>query len=164
MKKIIYIISLVFLLISINECSGYKPIFSSSNLEFEINDYNLEGDRILDNKIYSKLFNLSRNKKNNQSARSVDVSINTEKNKSSMSKDNTGKILEYKIGLVAKIIVTDSLTDALILNKNFSYSLNYKTQGQYSDTVKLENSTVENLVNKIFQDLLIDLSHNLTKK
>ena len=43
-------ISLI-LLINIEACAGYKPIFSSSNLEFEIADYSISGDKKIGNKI-----------------------------------------------------------------------------------------------------------------
>ena len=54
-----------------------------------------------------------------------------------------------------KIKITDSKTDDKILNKTFVSSLTYKIQNQYSDTVNLENTTIENLINKIYNELLI---------
>ena len=63
MKKIIYAFLLLTLLSIINGCSGYKPIFSSSNLEFEIADYTIKGDKVLGNQIYAKLYNLSKSSK-----------------------------------------------------------------------------------------------------
>ena len=59
MKKVIYLIIPLILLSCINACSGYKPIFGSSNLQFEIADYVIEGNKKLGNEIYSKLYNLS---------------------------------------------------------------------------------------------------------
>ena len=53
MKKIAYSIFLFILLIFINGCAGYEPIFGSTNLQFEIADYSIEGNKILGNKIYS---------------------------------------------------------------------------------------------------------------
>ena len=52
MKKTIYFIFSFVLLILINECTGYKPIFSSSNLQFKIADYTIEGNKVLGKKIY----------------------------------------------------------------------------------------------------------------
>ena len=49
-----------------------------------------------------------------------------------------------------------------LLDRNFNSSLNYKIQGQYSDTNKLENKTIENLLNKTLQEILIDLSRNIS--
>ena len=48
-----------------------------------------------------------------------------------------------------------------ILSESFSFSSIYKAQDQYSETIKLENKTTENLINKTYQDLLIKLSANL---
>ena len=72
--------------------------------------------------------------------------------------------MEYKITLKIKIITTDFITDKKILNQTFISSSAYKVQSQYSDTVKLENKSIENLINKIFQEILIKLSHNIAKK
>ena len=67
MKKISYLVISFILLTYINACTGYKPIFSSSNVQFEITDYIIEGDKKLGNQIYSKLYNLSKsNKKSNR--------------------------------------------------------------------------------------------------
>ena len=66
MKKITSIIILFILLIFINSCAGYKPIFGSSNLQFEIADYSIGGDEKLGNQIYSKLYNFSRSNKNQE--------------------------------------------------------------------------------------------------
>jgi hypothetical protein len=48
-----------------------------------------------------------------------------------------------------------------ILSENFSFSSTYKAQDQYFDTVKLEKQTTENLIENLYQDLLIKLSANL---
>ncbi len=62
MKKIIYFIISSLIMIGINACSGYKPIFNSSNIHFEISDYLIEGDEILGNEIYYKLLNVTKKK------------------------------------------------------------------------------------------------------
>ena len=54
MKKKAYSIFSFILLIIINGCTGYEPIFGSTNLEFKIVDYSISGDKKLGNKIYSK--------------------------------------------------------------------------------------------------------------
>ena len=164
MKKVIYPIFSFILLLFINGCAGYEPIFGSTNLQFEIADYSIEGNKILGNKIYSKLYSLSKSKKDGQNARSIDLLINASKNNNATSKDSTGKILEYKITLNTEIKVTDSITEDKILNKTFTTSLNYNVQNQYADTVNLENKSIENLINKTYQELLIELSKNIVIK
>ena len=161
MKKINYPILLIILLFFINGCTGYKPIFSSVNSQFEIADYVIKGDKKLGAKIYSKLHNLSKSKKNNQNTRSIKLMINTSKNKNATSKDSAGKILEYKITLNTDIKVTDFVTKAEILNQIFTSSLTYKVQNKYSDTINLENRIIESLINKTYQELVIRLSQKI---
>ena len=162
MKKVIYLIIPLILLICINACSGYKPIFSSSNMQFEIADYVIEGDKKLGNQIYSKLYNLSNSNKNNPEVQSVHILIKVLKDKTATVKDSAGKILEYRISLNSNIVVKNYLTKDEILTQNSISFSSYKVQNEYSETIKLENKTIENLVNKTYQDLLIKLSENIT--
>ena len=162
MKKIFYLTFLISLFIFVNDCTGYKPIFSSTSLQFEISNYDIEGDKILGNKLYSKLYNLSKSKKVNSDTKNLDLLVNVTKTKSATTKDSSGKNLEYKINLNTKIKITEFITGKKLLDQNFNSSLSYKIQDQYSDTIKLENQTIENLLNKTLQEILIDLSRNIS--
>ena len=161
MKKVIYPIFSFILLLFINGCAGYEPIFGSTNLQFEIADYSIEGNKILGNKIYSKLYSLSKSKKDNQNLRRVDLVIKVSKDKNVTTKDSAGKILQYKITLNTDIKVTDFITKDKILNQIFVSSLTYKVQDKYSDTVDLENKSIEDLLNKTYQELVTRLAQNL---
>ena len=160
MKKITTLPFLFAILICIYACADYKPIFYSPNLQFEIVDYSVEGDKKLGNKIYSKLYNLSKSNKNQKETTSVVINIKVLKEKNSTSKDATGKILEYKINLNTKVIVKNYLTNNTLINRNFISYSSYKVQDQYSETIKLENKIIENLINKTYQELLIKMSEN----
>ena len=81
----------------------------------------------------------------------------TIKNKSTL-KNSVGKILEYEIDLKTHIIINDYLTDKIILDRNFDYSISYKVQDVHSETIKLENKNIENLLDKTFQDVMIRIS------
>ena len=155
MKKITFLIISLFLFIYINACSGYKPIFSSSNFKFKIADYSINGNKKLGNKIYSKLHNISQSNKNNPDAQSIKMSINTSMDKLATAKDSSGKILEYKINLNTNIIIYNFLTDKEILNQNFNNYSSYKVQDQHSETLKLENKIIENLIDTIYQNILL---------
>jgi len=163
MKKITYLIVLTILLIFINGCAGYTPIYKAS-LQFEIADYSIKTNKKLGRQIYSKLYNLSKSNKNSLEVRSITIEIDTTKTKNATIKDSTGKVLEYKIILTSNIIIKDYLTDDEILNQNFSYFSSYEVQDQYSETIKLENKSIENLINKIYQNLLIKMSENILTK
>jgi len=161
MKKNITIIILSALLISISACTGYKPIFGSTNLQFEISDYSIDGNKKLGNRIYSKLYSLDKANKNNPSARSIVISIKTTTNKIATAKNSAGKILEYKISLNTNIIIKDYLTNDKILNHSFTYSSSYKVQDQHSETVKIEEKILGDLLDRTYEDLLIKMSESI---
>ena len=161
MKKNNYLIFPIFFLILVSACVGYEPIFKSSNVQFKISEYSIEVDKILGNKIYSKLNNLSKSQKNDPNSRSISIIINTTKNKKEASKDSTGKILEYKITLNTKIEIKDYQTNSQILNQTFTSSIIYKLQDQYSDSVKLENKSVNDLIEKTYQEIIVRISENI---
>jgi len=164
MKKIANLIFVFTLLIFINGCAGYQPIFGSTNLQFEIADYSIEGNKLLSNKIYSKLYSLSKSKKDDQNLRNVDLIIKVSKDKNATVKDSAGKILEYKITLNTDIKVTDFLTKDKILDQIFISSLTYKVQNKNSDTAILENRSIENLLNKTYHELVVKLAQNIITK
>ena len=162
MKKITYLIISIIFFNFVYACAGYKPIFST-NLQFEIADYSLKQDKKLGKKIYYKLYNLTKSNKKNTNTQSITISIDVTKRKTATVKNIAGKILEYRILLSSSIIIRDYLTNDNILNRNFSYSSIYKVQDQYSETIKLENKTTEDLINKTYQNLLIKLSESISK-
>ena len=164
MKKITSIIVLFILFICINSCAGYKPIFGSSNLQFEIADHSIEGDKKLGNQIYSKLYNFSQSIKNQENITKIFITINVSKEKKATVKNSAGKVLEYKINLNTTVKAKNYLTDDKILDSKFSLSSSYKVQDQYSDTIKLENKSTGNLINLTYQELLIKLSENILSK
>ena len=161
MKKISYLLILLIFFTNISSCAGYKPIFSSSNLEFKIADYSILGDKKLGNQIYSRLYNLSRSNKDNSESKNLYILINASQNKNATAKNSAGKILGYRINLYTTITVKDLTSEDEILNETFSFSLTYKVQDQFSETVKLENQIIENLIDKTYQDLIIKLTENL---
>ena len=161
MKKVFYLLTTFILLIYVESCTGYKPIFGSSNLEFKITDYSILGNKELGNQIYSKLYSLSRSTKNTLETKNIYILINASQNKNATAKNSSGKILGYRINLFTTIAIKDSMTENEILNNIFSFSSTYKVQDQFSETIKLENQTIENLIEKTYQSLLIKLSENL---
>ena len=164
MKKISSLIISFLLLINISACTGYKPIFSSSNLEFNIADHSIIGNKKLGNQIYSKLYNLSRATKNSSEAKDIYILINVLKSKNATAKDSAGKILAYKINLSTTVTVKDFITNNQILNESFVLSSSYKVQDQHYETIKLENKSEEDLINKTYTDLLIKLTENILQK
>ncbi len=158
MKKISYFILIVSLLLSSAGCAGYKPIFSSSKIKFNISEYTLSGDKNLGNIIYSNLHSLTEINKNDPEAKNIYLTIDISKQKNATSKDSAGKIIAYKINLQTKVTISDFLTQKKLFEKNFNLSSTYKIQSQYSETLKAENTALENIINKTYEDLLISIS------
>ena len=163
MKKITYLIISIIFLIFINACAGYKSIYTT-NLQFKIVDYSIKSNNKFGRQIYYKLYNLSKSSQNNAEAQSIIITIDTTKEKDATAKDSTGKILEYRITLTSNIIIKDYSTNDEVLNQNFSYSSMYKAQDLYSETIKLENKLIKDLINKTYQDLLIKMSQIIQTK
>ena len=63
-----------------------------------------------------------------------------------------------------KVIIKNYLTNENILNRNFILSTSYKAQKQYSETIKLETKSVEDLLNQTYQELIIKLSERISAK
>ena len=162
MKKIACLSITLILLVYMNACAGYKPIFNSSNLQFKINDYSIKGNKKLGNQIYSKLYILSKSNNDDLNARNINITINFLKNKSATAKNSAGKVIEYKISLKTNIVVMDQLSNSEITNYQSTSSSSYKVQDQHSETLKLENRAIENLIGEIFGNLIIKMSENIT--
>ena len=162
MKKITFLIIAAVLFVNIYACTGYTPIYSSSKFNFKIEDHAIKGETRLANSIYRKLYNISLSNKDNPTVQSISLSIETEKEKRPAVKNNAGKILEFVIHLKTNIIIDDFLTEKRLLNQNFNYSISYKVQDEHSETIKLENKNIENLVDKTYRDVLIKIS-DITK-
>tara|TARA_B100000029_G_scaffold159410_1_gene155059 strand:- start:3521 stop:4006 length:486 start_codon:yes stop_codon:yes gene_type:complete len=160
MKKISLIIIAFFILNLVSGCSGYKPIFSSSNLNFEILYVSIEGDEKIGKEINNKLKRFLNTKDKNKN-KSINLYLSSIKDKVATVKDSSGKIKEYKITLNTRIKVDDYLTDQKILDQNFSYSTSYKVQDNYSETIDLENKSIENLLNRTFQEIIIKLTESM---
>ena len=165
MKKIILfpIISIILFVFNAS-CTGYTPIYATSNFNFKIEEHSIKGDTKLGNLIYRKLNNISLSNKNNPEARSIELSIETTKERKPTVKDGSGNILEYEINLNTDIVINDFLSGEEIMKQNFNYSISYKVQDEHSDTIKLEDQNIQNLINKTYQDSLIKISQATTIK
>ena len=162
MKKIIFLTVISIILSILNtSCTGYKPIYGTSNFNFKIEKHSIKGNEKLGNLIYRKLNNISASNKNNQNAQGINLFIETKKERTPTVKSSTGKILEYKINLNTNITIKDFLTEKVLLNQNFNYSISYKVQDAHSETKKLENKNIENLIDKTYQDILIKISETV---
>ena len=84
----------VFFITVLSACS-YKPIFSESNYNFEINEIIFSGERYI-NRIIKNKFDLIK-KENKQDKKIYNLLINTNKEKIIVSKDSKGDPLKFDL-------------------------------------------------------------------
>ena len=98
MKKIIFV-TFISIILSVlkSGCTGYEPIYATSNYKFKIEEHTIKGDIKLLNSIYRKLNNISLSNKNNPKARSIELSIGTTKERKPTVKDGSGNILNNQL-------------------------------------------------------------------
>ena len=78
------------------------------------------------------------------------------------NKESNDKSIDENLVLDnTEVKITDFSNDKKILDKTFNYSLSYDVQDQISDTKKQENKSIDNLLNKTYQELLILLTKNI---
>ena len=150
MKNLINIKFIIILLI-ISGC-GYKPIFSSKDVNFSIENINLEGDKKI-NKIIVRKLAIFQNKGNN--VKLLNLEISSQVNKITSSKDTKGNPKTYRLEISTNIKISE--LEKLKFNKNFSKSLNYNNNPNKFDLKKYEEKNKENLSEEISEDIIIYL-------
>ena len=111
-----------------------------------------------------KLDNLSKSVKDKENKRSISLTINVKKDKIATVKDSAGKVSEYKITLNTEVKIIDFFNNNKLLEDTLIASTSYKVQSQYSETLNLENKSIDDLINNIYRNLLIKLTQTLSDK
>lgn len=147
MKNILIILILIFL----NNCTGYKPIFSSGIVNFYIGEIVNENNDKLTKKIIKKLnpYTSESNKKE------INMSINSLLDEKIISKDSKGDPLVYEIKIIMKI----KLIENEINIKEFKYleTFTYNNQSNKFELNQYKKNIENNLVDKIFEKLILQL-------
>ena len=146
-KKITIIISFLLLL----SC-GYKPIFSSSEVNFSITEIKLFGKINIGSKIKKNL-NIYRNVENKNTFYSL--KINADQKKNVISKDTKGdpKIFEIQILVDLTILENNKIKN----KKNFKESFTYNNSTDKFSLKQYEKNIEENLIEKIVGKIIIYL-------
>ena len=147
MKKII--IFLTFLLLT--SC-GYKPVFSSKNSNFSIEEIiHNENDRI-SIKIKKGLGYLT-SLENYEEI--IKLELKSDKKITLSSKNTKGDPLVYKMTIISEIKIYSN--DKLIKEKNISKKFSYNNISNKFDLKQYEKIIEQNLVEKIKEDIVLIL-------
>tara|TARA_B100000123_G_C25488192_1_gene322294 strand:+ start:44 stop:496 length:453 start_codon:yes stop_codon:yes gene_type:complete len=149
MKKI-FILFLFF----ISAC-GYQPLYKLDKdfINLEINEVKLIGNSEISKKIIDKLPYTV--KKNNKFLNKI--SIESTNNIIETSKNSKGEVTSYRTVITAKFKILnkdDEILSEKFLKKEFSYNSN-ENKFKFKE---YQNTIEENLINKIAEDIIIDLN------
>ena len=150
MKKIFFYLCIF----SIFGCAGYEPLFSTKNLSFYIEDIKNINNDVITKKI-SKNINNNKLKGENKIVYLLEIESNIINNIA--SKDSKENPLTYDIILDVKVKVFKRNTELPINILKFDKSINYNNQANKFNLNEYKKTIIENITNKISQEILISL-------
>ena len=96
----------------------------------------------------------------NDDAKEVNIVIISKRNTIVVLKDRSGKETKNKISLDVEVKVIDILSNKTLAVFNNTLSETYMVQDRISETNKLENDIISNLVDRITQLLMMKISQS----
>ena len=146
MKKIILISLVIFL----SNCAGYKPIFTSDQTNFYIEKIELSNDSKLVRKLIKSLkpYSVENGKQG------ITLKLDLKKQENVIMKDAKGDPASYEIKIELNVdIVMSEGTKKLNYKENFTFN----NQSNKFELNQYKKNTEINLVNKIFENLMLEL-------
>ena len=143
-KNIIILILSAFVITS----CGYKSIYSSKNLNFNILEFEVEDKTKISRKIKNNLDSYKKNDSNNF----YSIKINSKKNINIISKDSEGNPSNFEMTIISEITILNG--EKIVKNKVFSESFNYKNSSNKFDLKQYEKNIEENLTNEILENII----------
>ena len=146
MKKIIFISLIIFL----SNCAGYKPIFTSDQTNFYIEKIEISDNSKHVRKLIKSLIPYSVD----NGKQSITLKLDFNKQENVIMKDAKGDPASYeiKIELNVDVIMMDGT------NKfNFKENFTFNNQSNKFELNQYKKNTETNLINKIFENLILKL-------
>ena len=148
MKNII----LLIILISLSSCSGYKPILTSKDINFNILDIKVnENDRISNNiKKKLKIYSDQEQKEN-----TISLEINSVKQVYAIAKDSKGDDSVYEMKVITNIEIINLDTD----NKKvkFEEKFSFNNQSNKFELEQYKKDIQNDLIDKIVEKIILNL-------
>ena len=148
MKNVI----LLIILISLSSCSGYKPILTSKDINFNILDIKVnENDRISNNiKKKLKIYSDQEQKEN-----TISLEINSVKQVYAIAKDSKGDDSVYEMRIITNIEIINLDTDN---NKvKFEEKFSFNNQSNKFELEQYKKDIQNDLIDKIVEKLILNL-------
>tara|TARA_B100001989_G_C24397279_1_gene392326 strand:+ start:266 stop:715 length:450 start_codon:yes stop_codon:yes gene_type:complete len=146
MKKIIFISLIIFL----SNCAGYKPIFTSDQTNFYIEKIEISDD----SKHVRKLIKSLKPYSVDNGKQSITLKLDLDKQENVIMKDAKGDPASYEIKIELKVeIITMNGTNKLNFKENFTFN----NQSNKFELNQYKKNMETNLMNKIFENLILEL-------
>jgi hypothetical protein len=148
MKKIVACL----ILLTTFSCTGYKPIFSSKNFNFYIDEIIITKNDKISKKIEKKLTNYRLEDINKKK---YSIKISSENNEIIISKDSKGDPLIYEIQIESnlEIIIENKTQHKIKLSEKF----NFNNQSNKFELKQYKKKIEQNLIDIISEKLIIRL-------
>ena len=128
MKKLILSIVIIFL---VNNCQGYKPIFSGKNIGFYIKDITNKSNDNFSRDILKKIEPYSKVNSKNDKLKPISLILSTELLEGIVSKDKKGDPLIFEVKVLVGIEYV--LDDKTTIQKKYSERSLYNNQSNKFD-------------------------------
>ena len=142
------LVSIIILSIILTNC-GFKPIYNSKNTNFQI----LEIKNKDENKNSFTIENMVMALSNKDALRKLKLEIDYKQSLTTILKDNKGDPSKKKISIIVNLIVKNENNNVLT-NKSFNEEFSYDVQSDKFNMSKYENNIINNLNNKISNDII----------
>ena len=148
MKKICLLVLVLFL----TNCSGYKPIFSTKDVNFFIDQIIITDNDKISYKIKKKLKPYS---SENTNKIKINLNINSSKEIKIIAKDNKGDALMFNLIINSSIEILSN--DIIEKKYKFVEKFTFKNQANKFELEQYKRSLEEELIDKIFEKLILNL-------
>ena len=135
----------LFCFFILNNC-GYKPIYSTKNLNFTIG--NIEKENTSLNNEFAKVIEAI---KNNKSNNEINIKIQSDKEITTESKDSKGNALIFELKVKLNVLSVD---DNINKQKNFERKITYKNLNDKFKLRQYERELEKILITKLVEDLI----------
>tara|TARA_B100001057_G_scaffold199322_1_gene199982 strand:+ start:2662 stop:3135 length:474 start_codon:yes stop_codon:yes gene_type:complete len=148
----------IFIIFGLTNC-GYSPMYSDNNdMNFEIYEYELEGDTEVNNAIENKL----KKYLNNNSKTKYIIKLESNYEKISATKDRTGSTTHFKLVVNLKLIYEKIGSEQKKAKKeaSFSESLIIKKNTDNFEQNDYERITIKNISELLFNKVILYLARS----
>ena len=137
---------------------GYTPIFSSKDIKFKIVEIQKRGDANI-----AELFaeSIKKNQNNLDGLEKISLIIDASKNKTTLVKDQSGKILSYKLEIIIKANAKRISSNEIIISKELSAASNFDNKDRIYDASNLESKITKDLIKKLSRDLILIINQTM---